>query len=413
MNVKELWNKLKNSPGIKHLYFQIDHENILDDNENLKGQFDLGKHYFEVRIVSHFLKDRREYWNNYNPLTVVLTEFSYAGAKHTIPFVVGPKLLSKLEQVNDSHEVSYYNTRVVGPTPYNGDQVSLFTGLFRMKTKNWALQALNLLQSVATTFDATKLIKYVDISSPILQGLEGFLGMEDMELRLAQRTEYSDASLDTPNQFRPGYWVMIRSKNQLDSSHFFVKNNFLYTKNDQGKLTSFRSNDYIIYSIEKLENRTDFSEFEFHRKLPKIKEAIWDGNGSKAKEVFHTMLYEISISEDFTQIQKNKLQVFYTDLVSKEIEKYKMKKAVDSMFDIEERSVADRRESAGKYNMVINSIRKEIKDIVSLDDLIGSNDNSKGQVISHLESDIYKEIDMSRLDSGVLAEKLYDVVLKL
>jgi len=413
MGLKDIWNKFKSSPSVSYPFFQVESENVLDANENLNGKFEMDKHYFEIRIVKHFLKDRREYWNDYTPMTAVLSEFSYAGSKHTIPFVVGPKLLSKLEQVNDNHEVVYNNTRVVGPSPYRGDQVVLFTGLFRMRTKNWAVQALDFLQTVAGTFDASKLSEYLDITSPILEGLESFLGMEDMELRMGQRTEYSDASLDTPYHFRPGYWVMIRSADAVDKSQIYVKDNGLFIKNGAGDLVPYKEDDYIIYSIEKLMNRTDFSEFDFHKKLKKIKELIWRGVPNKAKDVFLSLLYDISVSEDFTQVQKNKLQVVYKDLVTKEMEKYKEQQDLDSLFGAGAAGEGTK-ESGNKYRTIVSTLQREGQLDLTIDDVEGSEDEGiNDQIIHHLESGVYKEIDLSGLDSELLADNLYGEILKL
>jgi hypothetical protein len=413
MGFKDIWQKIKSSPSVNYPHFKIAPKNILDENEKLQGDFEAEKHYFEIRIVSQFLKDKREYWSNYNPLSVVLTEFSFAGSKQALPFVVGPKILAKLEQVKDSHEVRYINTRVAGPTPYIGDQVALFTGLFRMRTANWAVQALDLLQSVATTFDASKLTKYIDISTPLMQGIEGFLGMEDMELRLAHRIEYTDASVANVNKFQPGYWVMIRSDKALDQAMLKVKDNVLMIADKQGELEEFTACDYVIYSVEKLERRRDYTEFEFHKILKDIKRAIWDGNGKKSKDLFHSLFYSIGVNDDLTPIQQNELQLFYKKLVKKEIEKYKAQQQEDSMFDFGDG--ADTFESGSKYAIAIRKIDNDIQTELSLDDIIDAEDEDmvNDHINTFLKQESFKTVDLSRFNSRTLAGKLYEDILKL
>ena len=318
-----------------------------------------------------------------------------------------------MEQVKESHEVSYINTRVVGPTPYLGDQVALFTGLFRVRTKSWAVQALDLLQSVATTFDSSKLTKYINISEPLMSGVEGFLGMEDMELRLAQRIEYTDSTIANINKFQPGYWVMIRSKNEVKKEDIYVKDNKLMILDKHGQLKEYNNNDYIIYSVEKLTKRYDYSEFDFHKIVKKIKEAIWDGNSKKSKDLFHSLFYSISVNEDLTQIQKNELQLFYQDLVKNEILKYKEQKNKDSMFDFGDDS--DTNESANKYALTIKKIAAYSQTELSLDDLTEekNKDVINQNINDYLNSEKFKSIDVSNLDSKILAGRLYEEILKL
>ena len=44
-------------------------------------KFAANEAYFEIRINEQFLRDKREYWNEYNPLTLVYSEFIYAEGK--------------------------------------------------------------------------------------------------------------------------------------------------------------------------------------------------------------------------------------------------------------------------------------------------------------------------------------------
>ena len=70
---------------------------------------------------------------------------------------------------------------------------------------------IGLLETVAKSFDATKLSSYVNISEPLLSGIESFFGMgDDMQFRIGQRDEFRDSEIHSTNVFRSGYWVMIR-----------------------------------------------------------------------------------------------------------------------------------------------------------------------------------------------------------
>lgn len=80
---------------MRYAAFQIQSDNILNSEDPDVG-FKANEAYFELRICEQFLRDQREYWNQYIPVTLVLGDFIYSGKRREIPFVVGPDLLKGL-----------------------------------------------------------------------------------------------------------------------------------------------------------------------------------------------------------------------------------------------------------------------------------------------------------------------------
>src|SRR4051794_32369251 len=76
--------------------------------------------YIELRLTQMHLRDRREYWQEFIPLTSVLTELTFAGERQVIPFVVGPELLKGAQLFSGSDEAEYLDHRLAGPYPYTG-----------------------------------------------------------------------------------------------------------------------------------------------------------------------------------------------------------------------------------------------------------------------------------------------------
>ena len=70
--------------------------------ERTDGAGDLGQdfkpdtHYFQVRVNQLYLSYARKWFATYDPLVVVISEFTYDKSPTSLPFVVGPAMLDKV-----------------------------------------------------------------------------------------------------------------------------------------------------------------------------------------------------------------------------------------------------------------------------------------------------------------------------
>jgi len=335
--IKRIWDRIKKSKSILYPTFQIDSSKYLDENQSVDKVISPRKNYFEISLTEQFLRDRREYWNEYIPLTLFLTEFIYSNKRSSFPFVVGPDLLKSLEQIEGDESIRYKNTRVVGPTPYNGDNITLFTGLFRVKTKNWAAQTIGLLETVAKSFDSSKLTGYLNIAEPLLSGIEGFFGMgDDMQFRIGQRDEFRDSEIHSTNVFRGGYWVMIRDdQDKVKKENFWVKNSQLYYGARKNNIKPYKENDYVLFEISASEKRNDYETFEFHKHWEEAREAIIRKNLQQAETELQSLQVRLWNSDDIIESQKNQLMAMYIsmfeDMKSKFLGKSTLNDLVESL----------------------------------------------------------------------------------
>lgn len=334
-NFANLFKILKGSASIIYPSFPVDDSHVIDPPSK-PLQFKKDEVYFEIRICEQFLKNKREYWQEWNPLSIVLSDFIYNKDKQFFPFVVGPDLLKSIQELEGNDSVRYTNTRVVGPTPYRGDQLELFVGLFRVESTNWAKQALNLLETVAKSFDISKLTGYIKIADPIIDGIEGFLGMGDKtQLRIGKRDEFGDPETPAGSQLKPGYFVIIRDKNitKITDEYikkFWVKKNQLYYGNDKSNLEVYTGNDYMLYQIACHEGRNDYSTFEFHSQWEIVRDAIWKDSEEKANDEYLHLINLIRRSPDLIPEHMKKLQLIYRAKTGEEIEA--KKSASQSLF---------------------------------------------------------------------------------
>ncbi|MEM7105042.1 MAG: hypothetical protein AAF502_18040 [Bacteroidota bacterium] len=311
-----IWEKIKGSPSVLYPTFQIRTSNILDQKVNIGNPILPRERYFEITLTEQFLQNKREYWNEFIPLTLFFSEFIYAGERNTFPFVVGPKLLKSREQLDGKESIRYKNTRVCGPTPYRGDNVSLFTGLFRVKTKDWAAQTINFLETVATAFDTSQLTGYLSVAKPIISGIESFFDMgKEMQFRIGQRDEFRDPTIHTTNQFRSGYWVMIRKdQDQIKKENFWVKDGELFIGTSRNNIKPYVESDYTLFEINGFQKRGDYETFEFHKNWQKVHKLVIQKNGNEAAVEFQNLMVNLYSNHDIIALQKNQLAAMYSGL---------------------------------------------------------------------------------------------------
>jgi hypothetical protein len=254
--------------------FPIEPSHVLGGSSGDASAFTPGQTYLELRCRQMFLQYEREGWREFNPLGSFLVEFLFAGAKHTVPFVLGPERLEGAPKVKDDTRIEYQNIRVAGPFPYAGDDLRLFAGLFRMETGNWAKQALSLLETVAKAFDATKLTSYLNIATPLVNGLQGLLGMDEVELRMGVDRAYTEPPKDavpdarSHGALRPAFEVLLNlASDQVSEDqrrNFWVRDGRLCYGQDQGALQEYRGADFLLVEISSHSTRGDYTTFDFH-----------------------------------------------------------------------------------------------------------------------------------------------------
>lgn len=317
--IKRIWEKIRSSESVLYPTFQIDSSRYLDENKSVGMPVKPRENYFEISLTEQFLKDRREYWSEYIPLTLFLTEFIYANERRSFPFVIGPDLLKSLEQIEGDENIRYKNTRVVGPTPYSGDNITLFAGLFRVRTKNWAAQTIGLLETVAKSFDPTKLSSYVNIAEPLLTGIEGFFSMgDDIQFRIGQRDEYRDSEIHSTNVFRSGYWVMIReNQDKVVKENFWIKDSQLYYGKQKDSIKPYKECDYLLFEISLSDKRNDYETFDFHEHWENARIAVIRKNVQQAETEFESLKVKLLSCKDIIETQKMQLLIMYSGMYDK------------------------------------------------------------------------------------------------
>lgn len=105
--VTKIWRRIKSTPTVLYPAFRIPARRVVDEDTSGRD-FVAGETYFEIIVCEQFLQNKREYWTEFNPMTVVLSNFIYDNARQSYPFIVGPNLLKGLEeQLKGTESVRY------------------------------------------------------------------------------------------------------------------------------------------------------------------------------------------------------------------------------------------------------------------------------------------------------------------
>lgn len=304
---------------------------ILDEQEEGEEQFlQPQASYVEIRLKQMHLRDQREYWREFRPLTSAVTTLLHAGTVREIPFLVGPELLGKAVKLQDGDRVEYLNIRVAGPLPYEGDDLGLFIGLARMKVGDWAERSLSLLENFAKAFDASKLSSYLDIAGPLVSGLESFLGMRDVELPLGLRRDYQQPRGRgglRPNTLQHRYEILLNIPdhrlNQAEREKFWVKEGRLFYGNQANSLQPYREADFLLYEIQPLSERADYTTFDFDKVYWRdTVKAIWEGNEQGARQKLRLLAANLVQCPDIVRPQRNILMKMYKQQFEAEMAQY-------------------------------------------------------------------------------------------
>ncbi len=311
--------------------FTIAEDHLLDGWEEGVDRFlQPQESYFEIRLKQMYLRYQREYWREYRPFTTFVTAFIHSGQMRELPFVVGPELLGEQASVLGGEAIEYRNLRVAGPFPYEGDDLQLFSALSRLAAKDWAVQSLSLLETVAKAFDVSKITRYLEIAAPLVKGIESFLGMQDVELRMGMQQVYQQPMGRgglRPNALRARHELLLNlPDHKLDSAarqKFWLKDGELFFGDRPEAAQPYREADFLLFEIRPLRERGDYTTFDFHSfNWQDTLKAIWDGSEEIAWQKLRLMAAVLAQCTDIVRPHRNALLRAYKAQFDEELALY-------------------------------------------------------------------------------------------
>lgn len=306
MSIRDLLATLKRRPMERKLYSFIDKSNVLESNFE-SAAIQPNEDYFSIRLCEMHLTYMREYFREFVPMAIAVSDFFYAKEKVSVPFFVGNKMLNNIESYVKGEYVDFRNTKIAGPIPYLGEDVALFIGLFRLEVSDLAKNLFSLLENIIKPFDLSGFSQYLSIAKSFGGGLPQLLGMKECEFRLGFRDVYTDID-ENVNRFRQNYMVYVNcAENELASDSLWVKDGRLFMGAGKDTIRPVNKYDYCLVKIERLDTRNDYRSLEFYSLWEQAHSMLMDKAIEKAKFKKVEFQQNINASPDLTDAHKEEL----------------------------------------------------------------------------------------------------------
>lgn len=312
----KVWSYVRGRPSEVKRAIVIPPDRVHNSGEMPK-QFDPKKHYFAVVINEMFLTTAREWWTEYDPMALVVSEFSYGGQRKTVPFVVGPSMIPT-EPQNVPGGVAITDTLVAGLHPYTGGKFALTVILAQVKKRSHAADLLQIVDKVAHAFPAGSALEpHLKVASAVMEGVDAMFGLTDTRPLVGQRWEYNDG---VSPWLQPGFFALIDAdESTVKRDQLSVVGGRLYKNMPGASASGYRDSPFVLYSLRILERRSDVDELPFYQLYStarKVAASAEEGSWDRAKAALVTLYQEMLLSPDLTFSQAQQLAAeFKAELV--------------------------------------------------------------------------------------------------
>ena len=309
-----LWDEIRHGETRVPTRITIPADNVAWTTDGSRTAFNPNEHYFMVRVNELYLAYSREWFATYDPMVLVVSEFTYDKSEQAVPFVVGPTLLEgKGQEAPDG--MVFSDTRVAGLHPYRGGRLTLSVVLSKVQKQNYAKKLLEMVESVAGVLDfAVALGTYVKVGGVVLDGVQALFGLEEGATAVVGHRKEFDP--DGGDALVPGYFALIdAAEDSIDPDTLWVRENRLHEGTSLEESKPFRSADYVLYSIVQADVRTDERTLPFYPLFERMQTSATstDKNDQKrAKADMTTLWQNLVLSPDLTTPQRKELTERYT-----------------------------------------------------------------------------------------------------
>ncbi len=325
MGLLDFLKRAKSSPSFKPAYIRIKPSNI-DDPEFINESFVTNEQYFDVVINEMYLSYKREWFTVFDPMVFVITEFEYDGKKSPLPSIVGPSMITdKQLKLPAGQGFLFKNTTVAGVHPIKGNSIAITLILSRMPRSNPLRKTLGVLEGFSKTYLAefnSIASGYLKVANAVLNGIDVITDSDDVSPVIGIRDEYAYEDL------KPGYFALINEESQqFNPDMFFVKGKELWYGENAALAKPFRSDDYVLYSLNARPRRNDIETLSIFSRWKEMNQSIAKAGKleEKDKKFYSGQLYmlgsDMMFSPDITFTQYEELLAKYTKLLNDKFER--------------------------------------------------------------------------------------------
>jgi len=336
--LESIWNRIRQSESQLPSRIVIPRDHV--DGGNAVGPpFERDEHYFQVEVNEMFLTYRRQWFSAYDPMVMVISEFTYAKERKSVPFVVGPSLIKATVEESGKklpNGMLFTNTRVAGIHPYRGDGLTLSVVLYRLRVEDYIRKLMKVIETAAGALSfGTALGAYLKIGDVILDGVDSLFDLGAIDPIVGHRQEFKHG-------FGPGYFALIdMPEDRMRDYTFWVREDQLLAGPTLATAQSFRDADYVLYSIKQTPERDDLDLLPVYPLWEHVAEETTksksddDDYWKNAKAFMNNFYQAMVLSPDLTSVQIDKL---YEEYITKMDILHKRSKRISNLSD-EKRAV--------------------------------------------------------------------------
>lgn len=252
------------------------------------------RHYFSVTLNEMYLTKGREFWSTYDPLVFISASFVHGSEEITVPLVVGPSTLKGKQELPHGFVVN--DVRLIGPHPFRGGLLRLTVVLYKSRTQDYAKRVLQFAEGISNAIGAPAEVALLSkVGGPLLDSFETLVSQGDCVPIAGHRIEIDGNSLDG---LRPHYVALVAGNDSVTAKASVRAGRLL--DEDQ---RSFRTDDYILYSIGKHERRDQESTLPFFDLVHELRTStlsVDDESWSRAKATLIALYQKMLTSPDLT-----------------------------------------------------------------------------------------------------------------
>jgi hypothetical protein len=230
------------------------------------------KMYFEIRVNQLYLAENRKWWAEFDPLVVVVVEFSYGNGHAVLPVIIGPNLIRRQSNSDQAlHGVVLQDVRVIGPHPYRGGDVDLSVSFYKVERTNHAAGLLKVIDELSATLGAPgEMLVAAKVGGALLQGVESLLGMKESIYLSGHRLSLAPSPLDP---MKASFSALVVPPVQADMSSLCVRDRRLFLQD-----APYTASDFVLLSVSGKTERGDENMLPFYSLKTEGLAAIFDGD---------------------------------------------------------------------------------------------------------------------------------------
>ncbi len=219
------------------------------------------EHYLRLYLSEMALKQDRKWFATWYPAVHSLVTCQFGDHIAEFPYIAGNLTLPEITPTN-LDKVIQFNHPLTNLMPFHGGDVGLSAGLFALKSTDYLASFLQVLGDLGTQINSLPLSLSLNLVKPLIEGVEGLLGVKGGELHLGLHQLFNAAGQGAA-RLETGYIAVIHSTEQLlDPLQLWIVDDHLRIGPTLEHNQPFNGYTYMLFQITGQETRDDWRNLQ-------------------------------------------------------------------------------------------------------------------------------------------------------